>query len=75
MPDRTFPPPWSVEEGETYLVVKDANDQNLGYVYFDDPRQRTSRSPATRRSQRSQAAGHFATIAFAGKSAERKPRR
>jgi hypothetical protein len=23
MPERRFPPPWSVEEGETYFVVKD----------------------------------------------------
>jgi len=35
---RRFPPPWSVEEGETYFVVKDASGQKLGYVYFDDPR-------------------------------------
>jgi hypothetical protein len=39
MPDqRRFPPPWSVEEGETYFVVKDSSGQKLGYVYFDDPR-------------------------------------
>jgi hypothetical protein len=38
MTARRFPPPWSVEEGETYFVVKDANGQKLGYVYFDDPR-------------------------------------
>jgi hypothetical protein len=36
--ERRFPPPWSVEEGKTYFVVKDANGQKLGYVYFDDPR-------------------------------------
>jgi hypothetical protein len=35
---RRFPPPWSVGEGETYFVVKDASGQKLGYVYFDDPR-------------------------------------
>src|SRR5215472_7796314 len=36
MPTRRFPPPWSVEEGETYFVVKDRSGQKLGFVYFDD---------------------------------------
>jgi hypothetical protein len=31
-------PPWSIEEGETYFVVKDNNGQKLAYVHFDDPR-------------------------------------
>jgi hypothetical protein len=35
---RRFPPPWSVEEGETYFVVKDNDGQQLAYVHFDDPR-------------------------------------
>jgi hypothetical protein len=29
MPARRFPPPWSVEEGETYFVVKDNDGQQL----------------------------------------------
>jgi hypothetical protein len=31
-------PPWSVEEGETYFVVKDNDGQHLADVHFDDPR-------------------------------------
>jgi hypothetical protein len=38
MTSRRFPPPWSVEEGETYFVVKDHDGQRLAYVHFDDPR-------------------------------------
>ena len=34
---RRFPPPWSVEEGKTYFVVKDNDGQQLAYVYFNDP--------------------------------------
>jgi hypothetical protein len=49
MNGRRFPPPWSVEEGETYFVVKDANGQKLGYVYFNVRDQQPSCSPATRR--------------------------
>src|SRR5215472_2835460 len=33
-----LPPPWSVEEGETYFVVKDNDGQELAYLHFDDPR-------------------------------------
>jgi hypothetical protein len=43
---RRFPPPWTVEEGETYFVVKDSGGQKLGYVYFDDPR--SAAKPLTR---------------------------
>jgi hypothetical protein len=35
---RRFLPPWTVEELDAAFVVKDANGQKLGYVYFDDPR-------------------------------------
>jgi hypothetical protein len=38
MTERRFPPPWSVEEGEAYFVVKDNDGQQLAYVHFDDPR-------------------------------------
>jgi len=37
MNSRRFPPPWSVEEGQTYFVVKDNGGQKLAYVHFDDP--------------------------------------
>jgi hypothetical protein len=35
---RRFPPPWSVEEGETYFIVRDSTGRQLAVVYFDDPR-------------------------------------
>jgi hypothetical protein len=31
---RRFPPPWTVEELEACLVVRDHNGQQLAYVYF-----------------------------------------
>ena len=37
LPAHRFPPPWSVEEGETYFVVKDNDGQQLAYVYFEEP--------------------------------------
>ena len=46
MAARRFPPPWPVEAGETYFVVKDNDGQQLAYVHFDDPRSATK--PLTR---------------------------
>jgi hypothetical protein len=36
MPERRFPPPWSVEEQTACFVVRDHNGQALAYVYFED---------------------------------------
>ncbi|HET8921207.1 MAG TPA: hypothetical protein VFN27_16225 [Xanthobacteraceae bacterium] len=36
MPARRLPPPWSVEEQEACFIVRDQNDQQLAYVYFED---------------------------------------
>jgi hypothetical protein len=44
MPDRHFPPPWSVEELDSCFVVKDANGQALAYMYFEkEPRRKFRR--------------------------------
>jgi hypothetical protein len=32
MPERRFPPPWSVEEQDACFVVRDANGQALAYI-------------------------------------------
>ena len=49
MSARRFPPPWSVEEGETYFVVKDNDGQQLAYVYFEDEPGRRSAAKLPRR--------------------------
>ena len=41
LPQRCFPPPWSVDEANSKLhrrrfIVRDANGQALAYVYFED---------------------------------------
>jgi hypothetical protein len=33
---RRFPPPWTVEELDACLVVKDGAGQKLAHVYFED---------------------------------------
>jgi hypothetical protein len=49
MPERNFPPPWSVEELDSCFVVKDANGQPLAYMYFEkEPRRPFRRELLTR---------------------------
>ena len=36
MPQRRFPPAWSIEQLDECFVVADANEQKPAYVYFDD---------------------------------------
>jgi hypothetical protein len=36
MPDRRFPPPWTIEERQACFIVKDGNGQALAYVYFEE---------------------------------------
>jgi hypothetical protein len=49
MPERHFPPPWSVEELDSCFVVKDVDGQALAYMYFEkEPRRRFRRELLTR---------------------------
>jgi hypothetical protein len=36
MPQRRFPPPWTVEDRAAAFAVCDANGQARAYVYFED---------------------------------------
>jgi hypothetical protein len=59
VPERRFPPPWSVEETDACFIVRDHNGQALAYVYFEEePGRRAAakaaharRGPALRRQQ------------------------
>jgi hypothetical protein len=37
---RRFPPPWTVDELRESFSVKDANGQQIAYLYFEDEPQR-----------------------------------
>jgi hypothetical protein len=43
MTARRFPPPWSAEVQPNYYVVRDANGQQIAYVYFENEPGRTVR--------------------------------
>ena len=62
MPERSFPPPWSIEELDSCFVVKDANGQALAYMYFEkEPRRRFRRELLTR-DEAKRIAGIFAKL-------------
>jgi hypothetical protein len=43
MPDRRFPAPWSAELQPNYYVVRDADGQQIAYVYYsNDPERRSA---------------------------------
>ena len=42
-PARHFPPPWSAELQPNYYVVRDADGQQIAYIYYsNDPDRRTA---------------------------------
>jgi len=43
MPPRRFPAPWSAELQPNYYVVRDADGQQLAYIYYsNDPERRSA---------------------------------
>ena len=46
---RRFPAPWSAEVQPNYYVVRDANGQQIAYVYYsNDPERRSAAKLLTR---------------------------
>ena len=62
MPERHFPPPWSVEELDSCFVVKDANGQALAYMYFEKEPRRRHRHELLMRDEAQRIAGIFAKL-------------
>jgi hypothetical protein len=63
MPERHFPPPWSVEELDSCFVVKDANGQALAYMYFEkEPLRRVRRRELLTRDEAQRVAAIFAKL-------------
>ena len=63
MPERHFPPPWSVEELDSCFVVKDASGQALAYMYFEkEPLWRLRRRELLTRDEAQRIAAIFAKL-------------
>jgi HEPN domain-containing protein len=60
MPQRRFPPPWTVEETDACIIVRDHNGQALAYVYFEDEPGRRAAAKLFTRDEARRIAAHIA---------------
>jgi hypothetical protein len=60
MSNRSFPPPWSIDERPESFIVKDATGQPLAFLFFEDEPQRQM---STKRLSRDEARRISANIA------------
>ena len=59
---RRFPPPWSVEGQDACYVVRDHNDQQLAYLYFEDEPGRRSAAKLLSKDEARRIAVNFAKL-------------
>ena len=63
MPERRFPPPWSIEElNDACFVVIDSAGQQLAYVYFEDEPGRRSAAKLLTRDEARRIAANIAKL-------------
>jgi hypothetical protein len=59
---RRFPPPWTAEETDACLIVRDANGQALAYVYFEEAPGRRRRPNQLTRDEARRIAANIAKL-------------
>jgi hypothetical protein len=65
MASRSFPPPWSAELQPNYYVVRDADGQQIAYVYYSNDPQRRSAAELLTRDEARRIAANIAKLAGA----------
>ena len=71
MPDRRFPPPWTIEEhNNACFIVKDANGQALAYFYFEEEPGRRSAAKLLTKDEARRMAAKFRQAAGAAAAPE-----
>jgi hypothetical protein len=58
----SFPPPWSVEDTDACFNVRDANEQALAYVYFEEEPGRRSAAHLLTRDEARRIAANVAKL-------------
>ena len=61
MAERRFPPPWSAELQPNHYVVRDANRQQIAYVYYENEPGRRSAAKLLSKDEARRANGHADT--------------
>jgi len=59
---RRFPPPWTVDEDAACFIVRDAEGQQLAYVYFEEEPGRRSAAKLLRRDEARRIAANIAKL-------------
>jgi hypothetical protein len=59
---RRFPPPWSAEVQPNHYVVRDANKQQLAYVYYENEPGRRSAAKLLSKDEARRIAGNIAKL-------------
>ena len=59
---RRFPPPWSAELQPYYYVVRDANRQQLAYVYYENEPGRRSAAKLLSKDEAKRIAANIAKL-------------
>ena len=62
MPERHFPPPWSVQELEACFIVTDSAGQKLAFVYFEEEPGRRSATKSLTRDEARRPSEKFASF-------------